>query len=1820
MHPGFECAINQLVNGNHMEEISRNVSTIVELLRYRGIHQPNNEAFTFLQDGETQETILTYLELDRRSRAVASQLQTLGLSGERALLLYPPGLEYIAAFFGCLYAGVVAVPAYPPRNQRNTPRILSILNDAQAAVILTTTAISSQVQSLFKDKFNINNIHWLTTDNLTAGIEAAWQEPLINQDTLAFLQYTSGSTGTPKGVMLSHGNLLHNAAVTRQYMEHSPSSKFVTWLPVYHDMGLIGGVLQPLYSSFPCIMMPPAAFLQRPYRWLEIISRYRGTTSGAPNFAYELCIEKITTEQRSTLDLSSWTIAFNGAEPIRQQTLEHFADTFAECGFRPEAFYPCYGMAEATLMVSGSVKSALVTTKNLQKTALERNHVITAAAKEENSVALVSCGRVVPQQQIVIANPETLTSCAADEVGEIWVSGPSVGHGYWNRPEETAQTFRAYLQDTGVGPFLRTGDLGFLHNDELFITGRVKDLIIIRGRNLYPQDLELSAERSHKMLRSGSGATFAVEVEKEERLVVVQELDFRAKPNIDQVIGAIREAIAQEHEVQVYAVVLIKAGTIPKTSSGKIQRRSTKARFLAGTLDIVGSNILEISQVTEAEEMLTRAELLAIEPSQQQPLLNYYLQKLITRVLRVTPSQLDYQQPLSSLGLDSLKVFELKNQIEVDFEVTISVADFFDGVSLAELATQILEQVNNYLPCTSLPISKSLPKNLSPNLSPAREEALKTLGGLGVNNNTFQTSSKVETTTTQHPLSFTQQQLWFINQLQPGTPAYNIPVAVHLTGQLNVSALVLSLNEIIQRHQILRTSFEVVGGEPVQKVVDFVKLTVPEVDLRHFSDEQQQTEVQKLSLQAAKISFDLSQAPLLQAKLLHLQEESILLLTLHHLVADGWSIKLLVQELSAVYQAFADEKPSPLAELPLQYTDFVNWQRNRLQSEVLEKHLAYWKQQLGGNLPVLQLPTDFPRPPIQTFRGAQQKFVLSTTLTKAIKQLSQQENVTLFMTLLAVFQTLLYRYTGQEDIIVGSPIANRNRAELEQLIGCFVNTLVLRTNLDGNPSFTELLGRIKKVAVEAYTHQDLPFEKLVEELQPNRDLSHNPLFQVMFVLQNPATNSIWKTEELNTETAKFDICLSLMDSEEGLIGFLEYNSDIFNAETITRMLMHFQTLLESIVAKPQQRIAELQLLTEPEQHQLLVEWNNTKAEYPQDKCIHHLFEEQVVRSPDAIAVVFKDQQITYRELNSRANQLAHYLQKLGVKPETLVGLCTQRSLEMLVGLLGILKAGGAYVPLDPAYPQERSQFMLADSQVSVLLTQQQLIPQLPQHNGTVVCLDADWEKISHESKNNCVSTVQSDNLVYVIYTSGSTGRPKGTLIIHQGLVNYLNWCTKTYAVAEGFGAPVNSSIGFDATITSIFSPLLVGQKVLLLPEEAEIDALNTALCSDNNFSLVKITPAHLDILKQLLPTKHLEGQTRALIIGGEALSANHISFWRHHAPGTRLINEYGPTETVVGCCVYEVNTQTPLSGGIPIGRPIANTQLYILDKYLQPVPIGVIGELYIGGAGLARGYLNRPELTNEKFIISPFEPEKRLYKTGDLARYYSDGNIEYLGRIDHQVKIRGFRIELGEIEAVLAQHPNVRESVVITREDIANERRLAAYVVPEQKEVYSVNELRHFLKEKLPDYMLPSAFVMLEILPLTTNGKVDRGALPMPENLRPELAASYQAPQSEVEKTIAKVWQEVLHLEKVGVNDNFFDLGGHSLLIVAANDKLKQYLRQDISIVEMFQNPTITSLAQYLSQKSEPQDFFEQINDRVKKQREMSIRQKELWMKRQNKN
>ena len=934
--------------------------------------------------------------------------------------------------------------------------------------------------------------------------------------------------------------------------------------------------------------------------------------------------------------------------------------------------------------------------------------------------------------------------------------------------------------------------------------------------------------------------------------------------------------------------------------------------------------------------------------------------------------------------------------------------------------------------------------------------------------------------------------------------------------------------------------------------------------------------------------MDLTQGPLVRViLLLQGEQEHVVFLTMHHIVSDGWSMGVFVRELVALYDAFSNGKPFLLPELSIQYADFAVWQRQWLQGEVLESQLAYWKKQLEGAPPVLQLPTDRPRPPVQSFRGSQYPLAFSKTLTETLNNLSRQENTTLFMTLLAAFKTLLWRYTGQDDLIVGFPIANRNRAQVENLIGFFVNTLVMRTQLGGNLTFRELIGRVRKVALDAYAHQDLPFHQLLEVLQPKRNLSYQPLFQVQLVLQNAPIEAlevpglIISPLDADSGTAKFDLVMSLTETEQGLEGWLDYSTDLFELDTINRMARHFQTLLENIIADPDQGLSNLPLLTEAEQRQLLVEWNDTQAEYPQDKCIHHLFAAQVEQSHDAIAVVFEDEHLTYWELNQRANQLASHLQAMGIRPELRVGICMERSLEMIVGLLGILKAGGAYVPLDPEYPLKRLALTLEDAQVSVLLTQERLTEALPALWVHVICLDTDWEMIAQEGQENLTTGVTVDNTAYVIYTSGSTGKPKGVILEHRGLCNLVEAQVKAFGVQASSRILQFANFSFDASVSEIFTSLVSGA-TLCLGNRNTLFLVNELhqLLQRQQITVVTLPPSILNLLSE----KNLTA-LQTLIVAGERAVAEQLHRW---CGDRRVFNAYGPTETTV--CVslleYTVNPSQQLS----IGRPIGNIQIYILDSHLNPLPVGMPGELHIGGVGLARGYLNRAELTAEKFIPNPFSTQAgdRLYKTGDLVCYLPDGSIQFLGRMDYQVKLRGLRIELKEIEVVLRQHTAVQDTVVtVWEDDVANDQRLVAYLVANQEQAPTSSDLRSFLKQKLPEYMVPSFFVPLQALPLTSNGKIDRRALPDPMQTRSELELGWVAPYTPTEKILASIWVEVLGLKQVSIHDNFFELGGHSLLVVRLMTQIQQQFKKDLPLAVLFQATTIKHLARILDQPTD---------------------------------
>jgi amino acid adenylation domain-containing protein len=1043
------------------------------------------------------------------------------------------------------------------------------------------------------------------------------------------------------------------------------------------------------------------------------------------------------------------------------------------------------------------------------------------------------------------------------------------------------------------------------------------------------------------------------------------------------------------------------------------------------------------------------------------------------------------------------------------------------------------------------------------------------------------------------PLSFAQQRLWFIDRLEPNSFLYNICTSVRLEGRLDVPALFESFGEIVRRHEALRTTFRFVDRNPVQVIAESVTITPVVVNLEHLTAAEQEPEVRRLLTEEARQPFDLSQGPLLRVKLLKLSsEEHVLLLTMHHIISDGWSLGVLVREMAALYGAYAQGRAAELPELPIQYADFVLWQRETLQGQTLEDHLRYWREQLAGAPAVLKLPTDRPRPAVNSYRGAKQSFALPADLSVALKNFSEREEATLYMTLLAAFQTLLHRYAGQEEIVVGTPIANRNRAETEALIGFFVNTLVLRTDLSGDPSFRELLGRVREMALGAYAHQDLPFEKLVEELQPERSLSHTPLFQVVFVLQNAPMGSLelpgLKLKPLGGDngTAKFDLTLYVEETQGGLVGGMEYNTDLFDDATIQRMLGHYENLLRGIVARPEQRISELPLLTD-EEHQQLMRWNPTDVTYPVEGTLHELFEAQAARTPDAVALTFGDQQVTYGELNCQANQLAHHLRSLGVSAESRVGILLARSPRMLVSLLAVLKAGGAYLPLDPEYPQERLAFMLEDAEVKVLLAESDLLARLPERQLHTLCLDTEWESIASESVDNPSPLALPENLAYVIYTSGSTGKPKGVTVTHGNVLRLFSATDQWFNFGASDVWTLFHSYAFDFSVWELWGALLYGGRLVIVPYMvSRSPEAFYRLLVDERVTVLNQTPS---AFRQLIQAEERAGgdpramALRTVIFGGEALELQSLRPWfeRHGDARPRLVNMYGITETTVHV-TYRPLSMADVEGGAGsvIGVPIPDLQTYVLDAHMRPVPVGVAGELYVGGGGVARGYLGRPALTATRFVPHPFCDcaGARLYRTGDLARYTSNGDLEYLGRIDHQVKIRGFRIELGEIEAVLSSHPAVREAIVLARDDARGEKRLVAYLVVDPASSPAVSELRAFIKERLPDYMVPSVFMLLDKLPLTNNGKVNRQALPMPDSSRPELERAYIAPRTSIEETLSGVWAEILGVERVGIHDNFFELGGDSIRSVGLMAMAKER-GLDFSLQQLFQHQTIYELA-----------------------------------------
>ncbi len=2014
---------------------------------------------------------LNYEELNQRANQLAHYLQSLGVGPEVLVGVFMErSLEMVVGLLGILKAGGAYVPmdpAYPKE------RLAYMLEETRMPAVLTQSALLSSLPARH------TQIICLDAESVSAAQPASGgsANPLSGSTAsqLAYIIYTSGSTGWPKGVEIQHDSLLNLITWHQRVYNVNPADRATQVAGPAFDATV--WELWPYLTAGASIHIPDEETRLSPRKLLAWFAQEKITLSFVPTpLAEEVLDEPIP--ERLALQ-----VLLTGGDKLHRRPNEA----------TPFIVINHYGPTENTVVSTWARIPA-----------------------GPDSLGAPPIGRPITNTHVYVLD-RYLNPVPVGVPGELYVGGASLARGYHRQPELTLEKFVSHpFNKDPAARLYKTGDrVRYLDDGNLEFLGRMDQQIKIRGHRMEAGEIECVLAQ-HPTVREA--VVLAHEDARGETQLVAYVI---TRIGQTATTASLREFLKQKLPDYMVPAACVFLDTLPLTPNGKVDRTALPMPDLEKDLEKTF-----VAPRTPTEEMLAGiwAEVLHRD-------------------------EVGIHHNFFELGGHSLLATQVMSRVHGVFQLDVPLHELFDAPTVAELAEKIDAARQTTRKVNSAP------------LQPAQRQG-------------------------ELPLSFAQERLWFLEQLEPGQSFNNIPAVIRLSGDLNFKALAEGLSEIVRRQKCFRTIFTSAKGRPVAFTTPVQPLDIPVVDLAGLNSYERESEVQRLTTEEARQPFDLTQSPLLRVKLLRLAaEEHLLLINMHHIISDGWSMGVFYRELTLLYEAFSRGLPTPLAELPIDFSDFAHWQRQWLQNDVLEQQLTYWKQQLGGHLPVLDLPTDRPRPAVQTYRGATKHFALPTTLCSALKALSRREDVTLFMLLLAAFQTLLHRYSGQEDIIVGSPMAGRTRSEVESLVGLFLNTLAFRTTLSGDITFRELLQRVRQVALEAYAHQDLPFEKLVENLSVERDLSRSPVFQVMFVLQNAplqplALAGLQLTPlPLDSGTAKFDLTLVLEERADGLGGYVEYNTDLFEAATIVRVLGHFQTLLEGIAAHPDERLATLPLLTTSERQQLLVEWNDTRAEYPKDHCIHQLFEAQTAKTPNAVAVVFEEQQLTYAELNRQANRLAHHLQSLGVGPETRVAICMKRSLEMIVSLVAIHKAGGCYVPLDPAYPKDRLSYMLEDSQAPVLLTQDQSAEGMVTGEAQVVFVDRLPTNGTPESHDNPSSGVTPDNIAYVIYTSGSTGKPKGVMVRHRNAVSFFTGMDERLGREPGVWLAV-TSISFDISVLELFWTLTRGFKVVLQSEEGgfraaeprhqilerKIDFSLFYFASDagndchdkyrlliegakfadtHGFTGVWTPERHFHPFGGLYPNPALTGAALAMVTErlqiragsvvlplhhpvrvaeewsmvdnlskgraaisiasgwhandfvlapdryatrkeimwreletirklwrGEPISLpgctgekalvkiypqpiqrelpiwmtssgdpetfreagemglnllTHLSgqsieqlaakiaiyraAWRKHGhagnghlslmlhtfvgpdpalvwetvrqplwnylktyrelsksisqpqPSTdslakpaenhsehngnskhfhdeieamlndaveryfktsglfgtpevclqtverlkgigvdeiaclpdfgiatdtvlhslqyldvvrqrsnprrhtqapldysipaqltrhgvthfqctpslagmllqepsalealrslkklllggeafppalaeqikvsgEILNMYGPTETTVWSTTCPVNRR---GACIPIGRPIANTEIYIVDRHLQPMPIGVPGELLIGGAGVVRGYLNRPELTADRFIHHPFKnsPGAKLYRTGDLARYLPDGNIEFLGRLDHQIKLRGFRIELGEIEMALQEFPNVRESVVVLRDFSAGDKRLTAYLVPERDMKLKVPDLRRFLKGKLPDYMVPSAFVILEKLPLTPNGKIDRKALPEPEGSRAATEATYTPAQTNVEKRIAAVWQDLLHVEKIGLHDNFFDLGGHSLLVVEAHARLCEELKIDMPIIKLFQYSTINALTKFLGEEKVERVSFQKVRDRAARQR-----------------
>ncbi|MFL9869963.1 amino acid adenylation domain-containing protein, partial [Paraburkholderia fungorum] len=1708
---------------------------LAERLRELATTRPHDTALVCVDDlGDTR---YDYRALDARAQAIGHFLAARNAAGERALLLMDSGIDYVAAFFGCLYAGTIAVPAYPPESAReqHLARLRGIAADCDAHFVLTTASLIASTRESFGAI--APNAALVAVDEVAQ--HASADVPFSSThgaDDIAFLQYTSGSTSSPKGVMVTHGNVLANEIAIQSGLGVTPDDVFVSWLPLYHDMGLIGTLLQPVYSGIPLILMSPRYFLERPVRWLEAIARHRGTISGGPDFAYRLCCERVRDTQIADLDLSSWRVAFCGSEPVRFDTQEAFAERFAAARFDSDARYPCYGLAEATLFVTGGTRGDGPSAVSFADSGLKagRAEVVALQAAQEAQadadsecgakgvVTLVGCGREAVNHEVRIVAPDSGVTLDDGRVGEIWVAGPSVARGYWRRDDASAESFPML----GATRWLRTGDLGFRHGGEIFIVGRRKDMIIVRGQNLYPQDLERAVEMNVDAVRKGRIAAFGVELKGREGIGLAVEISRSmqklATPQV--LVDALNDAIGEACGEPLSVVVLLNPGGLPKTSSGKLQRSAAAQKWRSRELDAYA--VYEHGSFVNTAHSETGApDRAAANPASTDDTLREGVERELAAIWHdVLGVPVETRSAhFFSLGGNSLAATQLAAQVRDRWQVAFEIADVFGAAALHESAA-LIERL-----CAS-----------GARIAPMRIDFDPQAG------------ERV-------PASFAQRRQWFLWQLDRASSAYHLAGGLTLRGALNIDALRAALQALVYRHETLRTTFETsADGVPLQVIHPSMTIVLDQVDLRVSIDGNDEVDANEASRAIVAQPFDLTRGPLLRATLLRTGAAAWrLLLVAHHIAADGWSADLLFDEIAHGYrQAILGDREAlaPLPKLPVRYRDYAAWQHRWVGRDEHARQLAYWRAQLADMAPASALPADAPRGNATNHPAAAHRFTLSALRHAALKSVAREHGTTFFTVSLTALLIALHRYTGDIDPRVGVPVANRDRREIAGLVGFFVNTQVMRGRLERGMTLRALLIQMRDTMFGAQAHQDLPFDLLVDALQPERSAGRTPFFDVMAGHQTQRDTLAHTLPELAASRFRlddagvpFELTLDTYETADGGVdGVFTYASDLFDAWTVAQFADFYGDVLSALIGVAGSTIDAVCGATHNETA-ALVALAGPAAQPERIEPVIAAIERQAARQPLNPAVIAGELEISAGELNARANRLAYRLIKAGVGAEVKVGIGVGRSVEMVVAVLAVLKAGAAYVPLDPSYPATRLVYMVADSGIEWLITHEATRALFADTLGEaasrvgVIELDAsdaskalDVGAVSNLPESNPQVAADPDSLAYVIYTSGSTGQPKGVAIDQRSLAIHTQATIDFCALNENDRVLQFAAFSFDGFIEEIFPALCVGAAIVLRDVELWDSGTFYRKLLQHRISVIDVTTAYWHLLAQDFAKEGARdyGALRLAIAGGEAMAIEGVNAWR--AAGlqhVKLLNTYGPTETTVSATLFDCDAMVANADDtlrkVPIGRALAGRRMYVLDGCGELAPRGVAGELYIGGEALARGYLNRAALTAERFVPDPFSTQGgRLYRTGDLVRWRADGALEYLGRIDHQVKIRGFRIELGEVEAQLLAQDNVREAVV-TAQGATGGMRLVGYVAPHAGATLDGTSLRAALSVTLPDYMVPAAVMVLDALPLTPNGKVDRKALPAPEFQ----TRGYEAPQGELETTLATLFEQVLEVE-----------------------------------------------------------------------------------------